>query len=80
MRGLDAAMPLWARRRHRIRHDDALLLAGRGARAARDDPQLAALTGAGLLITVILDYAFSGTVAISTAAFHRGALGLLIGH
>jgi hypothetical protein len=40
---------------------------------------LGALTGAGLLITVVLDYAFSGTVGISTDAFHQGALAGIVG-
>jgi Protein of unknown function (DUF4239) len=39
---------------------------------------LAALVGAGLFATVVLDYPFSGSLAISPDAFHEGALkGLL---
>jgi hypothetical protein len=39
---------------------------------------LGALTGAGLLITVVLDYAFSGDVGISTEAFRQGALSHIV--
>lgn len=35
---------------------------------------LAALTGGGLLIVVMFNYPFSGSVAISNAAFHQGVL------
>jgi uncharacterized membrane protein YgdD (TMEM256/DUF423 family) len=37
-----------------------------------------ALTGAGLLVVVLFDYPFSGSNAISTSAFHQGALATLI--
>lgn len=40
---------------------------------------LGALTGAGLLITVVLDFAFSGTIGVSTEAYHTGALARLVG-
>jgi hypothetical protein len=39
---------------------------------------LAALTGAGLFVLVLFDYPFSGTIAISTHAFHEGILQGLI--
>jgi len=35
---------------------------------------LAALVGAGLFATVVLDYPFSGSLAVSPDAFHEGAL------
>jgi len=35
---------------------------------------LAGLTGGGLLVVVLFDYPFSGSVAISNAAFHQGVL------
>ena len=41
---------------------------------------LGALTGAGLLLTVILDYAFTGDIAVSMNAYHKGVLGTLLGH
>src|SRR3569833_484824 len=40
---------------------------------------LGALTGAGLLLTVVLDYAFTGNVAVSMNAYHKGVLGSLLG-
>lgn len=39
---------------------------------------LAALAGAGLYACVVLDYPFSGSLAISNAVFHQGALGGLV--
>jgi hypothetical protein len=39
---------------------------------------VSALTGAGLLVVVHFDYPFSGSNAISTSAFHQGALATLI--
>jgi hypothetical protein len=39
---------------------------------------LAALVGAGLFATVVLDYPFSGSLAVSPDAFHEGALKGLI--
>lgn len=39
---------------------------------------LAALTGGGLLVIVLFDYPFSGSVAISNAAFHQGVLHTLV--
>ena len=39
---------------------------------------VSALTGAGLLVVVHFDYPFSGSNAISTAAYHQGALAALI--
>lgn len=39
---------------------------------------ISALTGAGLLVAVLFDYPFSGSAAISTAAYHQGALHALI--
>ena len=35
---------------------------------------LAAVVGAGLFATVVLDYPFSGSLAVSPDAFHEGAL------
>ena len=40
---------------------------------------LGALTGGGLLLTVLFDYAFSGSLAVSMDAYHRGALAALLG-
>jgi hypothetical protein len=39
---------------------------------------LAALTGAGLFMTVVLDYPFSGSIAVSSAPYHEGILSQLI--
>ncbi len=41
-------------------------------------PMIAALTGAGPLVAVMLDYPFSGAIAVSHTAFHEGVLAPLI--